>query len=44
MHYQRVKDGKGNERLVIGVARTCNLILVVLDSIQPLTHRRIIET
>ena len=37
------KDGKGKGRQVIGVARTCNLILVVLDAVQPLTHKRIIE-
>ena len=38
------KDGKGKGRQVIGVARTCNLILVVLDAVQPLTHKRIIES
>jgi len=37
------KDGKGRGRQVIGVARTCNLILVVLDALKPLTHKRIIE-
>ena len=37
------KDGKGKGRQVIGVARTCNLILVVLDAVKPLTHKRIIE-
>jgi uncharacterized protein len=37
------KDGKGKGRQVIGVARTCNLILVVLDALKPLTHKRIIE-
>jgi len=37
------KDGKGKGRQVIGVARTCNLILVVLDAVAPLTHKRIIE-
>ena len=36
------KDGKGKGRQVIGVARTCNLILVVLDAVKPLTHKRII--
>ena len=38
------KDGKGKGRQVIGVARTCNLILVVLDAVKPLTHKRIIES
>jgi len=37
------KDGKGKGRQVIGVARTCGLILVVLDALKPLTHKRIIE-
>jgi ribosome-interacting GTPase 1 len=37
------KDGKGRGRQVIGVARTCGLILIVLDAAKPLTHKRIIE-
>jgi len=37
------KDGKGRGRQVIAVGRTCNLILVVLDSMNRLTHKRIIE-
>jgi len=37
------KDGKGRGRQVIGVARTCTLILIVLDVMKPLTHRRKIE-
>mmetsp|Transcript_36798 Transcript_36798/g.92224 ORF Transcript_36798/g.92224 Transcript_36798/m.92224 type:complete len:341 (-) Transcript_36798:1320-2342(-) len=37
------KDGKGRGRQVIAVARTCSLILIVLDSMKPLTHKRIIE-
>jgi hypothetical protein len=37
------KDGKGRGKQVIAVARTCNLILLVLDASKPLTHRRIIE-
>jgi small GTP-binding protein len=37
------KDGKGKGRQVIGVARTCNLILVCLDAVKPLSHKRIIE-
>jgi small GTP-binding protein len=37
------KDGRGKGRQVIGVARTCNLILVVLDAVKPLNHKRIIE-
>jgi len=37
------KDGKGRGKQVIGVARTCSLILVVLDVMKPMTHKRIIE-
>jgi ribosome-interacting GTPase 1 len=37
------KDGKGRGRQVISTARTCNLILVVLDAAKPLTHKKIIE-
>jgi len=37
------KDGKGRGRQVIAVARTCNLILIVLDAAKPVTHKRIIE-
>ena len=36
-------DGRGRGRQVIGTARTCNLILVVLDSAKPVTHKKIIE-
>eukprot|EP01056_Protomagalhaensia_sp_Gyna25_P001098 Protomagalhaensia_sp_Gyna_25__1097@NODE_1536_length_1757_cov_579_362049_g1247_i0_p1_GENE_NODE_1536_length_1757_cov_579_362049_g1247_i0NODE_1536_length_1757_cov_579_362049_g1247_i0_p1_ORF_typecomplete_len382_score76_03MMR_HSR1_Xtn/PF16897_5/3_6e44MMR_HSR1/PF01926_23/3_8e25TGS/PF02824_21/7_6e23FeoB_N/PF02421_18/5_2e15FeoB_N/PF02421_18/29GTP_EFTU/PF00009_27/0_053GTP_EFTU/PF00009_27/5MnmE_helical/PF12631_7/4e05Dynamin_N/PF00350_23/4_8Dynamin_N/PF00350_23/0_022AIG1/PF04548_16/2_3e03AIG1/PF04548_16/0_ len=37
------KDGKGRGKQVIAVARTCGLILVVLDAMKPLTHKRLIE-
>lgn len=37
------KDGKGRGRQVIAVARTCSLILIVLDVAKPLTHKLIIE-
>jgi len=37
------KDGKGRGRQVIGVARTCTLILIVLDCMKPLTDKKIIE-
>lgn len=37
------KDGKGRGRQVIGTARTCNLIIIVLDATKPLTHKYIIE-
>jgi len=37
------KDGKGRGRQVIAVARTCNLILIVLDAQKPMTHKKIIE-
>ena len=37
------KDGKGRGRQVIGVARTCHMIMIVLDALKPLTHRRLIQ-
>jgi len=37
------KDGKGRGRQVISTARTCNLILIVLDVTKPFTHKSIIE-
>jgi hypothetical protein len=40
---QGAKDGKGRGRQVIGTARTCDLILIVLDASKPMTHKRIIE-
>eukprot|EP00529_Nitzschia_sp_RCC80_P000598 CAMPEP_0113504030 /NCGR_PEP_ID=MMETSP0014_2-20120614/34495_1 /TAXON_ID=2857 /ORGANISM="Nitzschia sp." /LENGTH=375 /DNA_ID=CAMNT_0000399107 /DNA_START=125 /DNA_END=1252 /DNA_ORIENTATION=+ /assembly_acc=CAM_ASM_000159 len=35
--------GRGRGRQVIGTARSCNLILIVLDSGKPVTHKKIIE-
>nr|WCZ58420.1 developmentally-regulated G-protein 3 [Paratrimastix eleionoma] len=37
------KDGKGRGRQVISTARTCNLIMIVLDALAPMTHKRLIE-
>eukprot|EP00232_Nephroselmis_pyriformis_P026610 CAMPEP_0182855156 /NCGR_PEP_ID=MMETSP0034_2-20130328/1679_1 /TAXON_ID=156128 /ORGANISM="Nephroselmis pyriformis, Strain CCMP717" /LENGTH=364 /DNA_ID=CAMNT_0024986087 /DNA_START=55 /DNA_END=1149 /DNA_ORIENTATION=+ len=37
------KDGKGRGRQVISTARTCNVILIVLDALKPITHKRLIE-
>ncbi|KAL3317471.1 GTP-binding protein [Cichlidogyrus casuarinus] len=37
------KDGRGRGRQVIGVARTCSLILMVLDVLKPMHHKKIIE-
>lgn len=37
------KDGKGRGRQVIATAMSCSLILIVLDCMKPLTHKRIIE-
>lgn len=37
------KDGKGRGRQVISTARTCNLILIVLDALKPMTHKKKIE-
>lgn len=36
-------DGKGRGKQVIGTARTCNLILIVLDASKPITHKQVIE-
>ena len=36
-------DGRGRGKQVISTARTCNLILIVLDAGKPLTHKKIIE-
>lgn len=40
---QGAADGRGRGRQVISTARTCNLILVVLDAAKPVTHKKIIE-
>lgn len=37
------KDGKGRGRQVLGVARTCSLLLIILDVSKPITHKKIIE-
>lgn len=37
------KDNKGKGKQIIAVARTCNLILIVLDSTRPAMHKLIIE-
>ncbi|KAG5523652.1 hypothetical protein RHGRI_035442 [Rhododendron griersonianum] len=37
------KDGKGRGRQVISTARSCNCILIVLDAIKPITHKRLVE-
>ena len=37
------KDGKGRGRQVIAVARTCSCIIIVLDAMKPLGHKRTIE-
>jgi small GTP-binding protein len=36
-------DGKGRGRQVISTARTCNMILIILDASKPVTHKKIIE-
>lgn len=41
---QGAKDGKGRGRQVIAVAKTCNLIFIVLDVNKPLTDKKIIES
>ena len=42
-YHRGAKDGKGRGRQVISTARTCDVIVVVLDAMKPLTHRRLIE-
>jgi len=37
------KDGKGRGRQVIAVARTANIIFIVLDVLKPLGHKKILE-
>lgn len=37
------KDGKGRGRQVLAAALTCNVILIVLDALKPMTHKLIIE-
>ncbi|PFH51416.1 hypothetical protein AMATHDRAFT_3074 [Amanita thiersii Skay4041] len=37
-------DGRGRGRQVIAVARTCNLIFIVLDVLKPLADKKVIET
>lgn len=37
------KDGKGRGRQVISTARTCDLILIILDCLKPITHKKLIE-
>ncbi|CAM9897126.1 unnamed protein product [Discosporangium mesarthrocarpum] len=37
------KDGKGRGRQVISTARTCNMLLICLDVVKSMTHKKIIE-
>ncbi|XP_074641512.1 developmentally-regulated GTP-binding protein 1 [Tubulanus polymorphus] len=37
------KDGKGRGKQVIAVARTCNIIFMVLDVLKPLQHKKLLE-
>lgn len=37
------KDNKGKGRQVIAVARTCDLVLIILDATRPVAHKRILE-
>eukprot|EP00798_Chlamydomonas_sp_ICE-L_P032567 gene32567-12541_t len=39
----RKVTAKGRGRQVISTARTCNLILIILDCLKPITHKRLIE-
>jgi small GTP-binding protein len=37
------KDGRGRGRQVLAASLTCNVILVILDALKPMTHKLIIE-
>mmetsp|Transcript_18595 Transcript_18595/g.27459 ORF Transcript_18595/g.27459 Transcript_18595/m.27459 type:complete len:374 (-) Transcript_18595:43-1164(-) len=37
------KDGKGRGRQVISTARTCNMLLICLDAMKSMQHKKIIE-
>merc|ERR1712087_980246 len=37
------KDNKGKGRQVIAVARTCDLVLIILDATRPVAHKKILE-
>jgi len=37
------KDNKGKGRQVIAVARTCDLILIILDATRPVAHKKVLE-
>jgi small GTP-binding protein len=37
------KDGRGRGRQVLAASLTCNVILIVLDALKPMTHKLIIE-
>ncbi|CAM9575236.1 unnamed protein product, partial [Choristocarpus tenellus] len=37
------KDGKGRGRQVISTARTCNMLLICLDVVKSMTHKKVIE-
>ncbi|CAN0404384.1 unnamed protein product, partial [Phaeothamnion confervicola] len=37
------KDGKGRGRQVISTARTCNMLLICLDAMKSMTHKKLIE-
>ena len=36
------KDGKGRGKQVIAVARTCNLIIIVLDATRPMQLKKVL--
>lgn len=37
------KDGRGRGKQVLGVARTCTMLAIVLDASKPLQHKRVLE-
>jgi uncharacterized protein len=38
------KDGRGRGRQVIAVARSCNLLFIILDVLKPLGDKAVIES
>ncbi|CAI0554720.1 unnamed protein product [Linum tenue] len=42
-HRQLIVFNAASEMQVISTARTCNCIIIVLDAIKPITHKRLIE-
>lgn len=37
------KDGKGRGRSVISTAKSCDMLMIVLDCLKPISHKKLIE-